>query len=150
MSAFEMGYNGGYAPEKIIEGVLLSKGVGAVSNVVRSSTTTITITNRLQRYVIMAASEVDALGNAAFAPRQFTAIQRNPSLRPMFRGNRIDVMARYLIRNDSNLFHLNSNYSRGADFVNPATGQWWDMTTPGSWTMHVRKYGPGGTLLRTQ
>jgi hypothetical protein len=109
-----------------------------------------TTTERLQSYVSQASKEVDALGDAAFTPKQLQAIQRNPNLRAMYRGNRIDVRARQLIKNDPVLSPLKSNYTRGADFVDPATGNWWDMTTSGSWPAHVNKYGSGGTLLRTQ
>lgn len=52
----------------------------------------------------------------------------------MFRGNRIDVMTRDLMRNDAKLRHLESNYTNGPDFVNPVTGEWWYITTP--------EYGP--------
>jgi hypothetical protein len=93
---------------------------------------------------------VDALGDAAFTPRQFSAIQNNPSLRPMYRGNRIDVMARGFVKEDPALTFLQSSYNRGPDFVDPLTGRWWDMTTPGQWPAHVQKYGPGGTLLSTK
>ncbi len=99
--------------------------------------------------VTRAAQEVDALGNAAFTTRQLQAIQRNSNLRAMYRGNRIDVRARGYINNDPAFRHLRSNYSRGADFVDPSTGRWWDMTTPAQWQNHVNKYGSGGTLLRT-
>ena len=68
----------------------------------------------------------------------------------MFRGNRIDVMARRLIEKDANLSHLQSNYTRGPDFVNPKNGQWWDMTTPNAWNEHVKRYGKRGILLPTQ
>lgn len=67
----------------------------------------------------------------------------------MFRGNRIDVRERGYIKNDPALHNLKSNYSKGADFVDPKTGHWWDMTTQAQWQNHVNKYGPGGTLLRT-
>ena len=90
------------------------------------------------------------MGDAAFTPRQLQAIQRNPNLRAMYRGNRIDVRARRYIENDPNLSHLTSNYKNGPDFVNPNTGQWWDITTPQQWQAHVDKYGPHGTLLNTQ
>ncbi|WP_103072486.1 hypothetical protein [Aquimarina sediminis] len=107
-------------------------------------------TKRLQSHVTRAAKKVDALGDKAFTRGQRRALKRNPYLRPAFRGNRIDVKARRMIENDSKLNNLQSNYNRGPDFVDPATGNWWDMTTPGSWSSHVKKYGPGGTFLNTQ
>jgi RHS repeat-associated protein len=108
------------------------------------------MTARLQSYVYKAANQVDAEGDAAFTPKQLQAIQRNPNLRAMYRGNRIDVRARAMIKNDPELYHLQSNYTRGPDFMEPASGGWWDMTTPSAWPAHVKKYGSGGTLLNTQ
>jgi hypothetical protein len=54
---------------------------------------------------------------------------RNPELYPLFRGNWIDVLARRSVAQDKRLQHLQSNYTRGPDFVNPRTGRWYDMTT---------------------
>lgn len=122
---------------------LASRGLSGVSRLSRT-------TRGLQRYVTRAAKEVDALGDAAFTAKQLQAIKRNPNLRPAFRGNRIDVRARQLIKKDSKFNNLKSNYSRGPDFVDPNNGTWWDITTPGAWERHVRKYGPGGILLKTQ
>ena len=68
----------------------------------------------------------------------------------MYRGNRIDVRARAYINADPVLHQLQSNYSRGADFLDPNTPSWWDMTTPNEWQKHVNKYGSGGTLLNTK
>jgi hypothetical protein len=130
--------------------VVVSTAVNADFLVERDGVAAKSTTGRLQSYVTKAAREVDALGDAAFTPKQFQAIQRNPNLRAMYRGNRIDVRARAMIKNDPVLSPLKSNYTRGADFVDPATGRWWDMTPPGAWPAHVKKYGSGGTLLRTQ
>lgn len=107
------------------------------------------ITARLQSHVTRATQEVDALGNAAFTARQLHAIQRNPALRAMYRGNRIDVRARTYVKNDPSLQHLKSNYTNGPDFVDPSSGRWWDITTKAQWQNHVNKYGSGGTLLKT-
>ncbi len=114
-----------------------------------SKSTKKTVTQKLQDHVTTAAKEVDALGDAAFTKKQLDAIKRNPNLRPMFRGNRIDVKARRAIERNPDLQHLKSNYTKGADFVNPETAEWWDMTTPGQWLDHVARYGTGGTLLTT-
>ncbi|UUC44157.1 DUF6443 domain-containing protein [Flavobacterium cerinum] len=110
----------------------------------------LTTTQRMQAHVDRARGIVDAAGDGAFTDKQFAAIKIMPRLRAMFRGNRIDVMAREFIRKDPKLGHLKSNYTKGPDFVDPATGKWWDMTTPKQWQMHVDKYGPGGTLLKTK
>ena len=78
------------------------------------------------------------------------AIRGNPRLRPPNRGNRIDVLSRAYVADDPFLYNIQSNYGAGPDFVDPKTGQWWDMTTPKQWPGHIKKYGPGGTLLSTE
>ncbi|MBX2827090.1 MAG: RHS repeat-associated core domain-containing protein, partial [Flavobacteriaceae bacterium] len=128
---------------------LSAKPIPTRSFGLKVNTTNISTTQRLQNYTTRAAKEIDAMGDAAFTPKQLRAIQKNPKLRPMFRGNRIDVRARALMRNDYYLRHLQSNYTRGPDFIHPRTGKWWDMTTQGAWQSHVDKYGSGGTLLNT-
>jgi RHS repeat-associated protein len=144
-----------------IAGSTAATGGATASGLSRSSTlsvvpetTSFSTTQRLQFHVSRAAREVDAAGDAAFTPKQFEALTNNPNLRPMFRGNRIDVRARRYVSEDSALSHLESNYNRGADFVNPMSGRWWDMTTPGQWQRHIVRYrdsyGGNGTLLRTQ
>lgn len=147
--AVEM-YTSAVVSAKVVSTSVLRSAPKPSPNPVVAGEVAKTTTGRLQSYVSQAAKEVDALGDAAFTPKQLQAIQRNPNLRAMYRGNRIDVRARQLIKNDPVLSPLKSNYTRGADFVDPATENWWDMTTPGSWPSHVNKYGPGGTLLRTQ
>jgi hypothetical protein len=108
------------------------------------------ITSKLQSYVNQAVKKVDDLGDEAFTPKQLRAMQRNPNLTPMFRGNRIDVKTRELMKNDPLGLKLKSNYTNGPDFVDPTTGRWWDMTTPKSWSAHEKKYGAGGTFLNAQ
>jgi hypothetical protein len=108
------------------------------------------VTSRLQGHVSRATQKVDALGDAAFTQKQLQAIDRVPSLRPMYRGNRIDVMARKEIIKDPDLLHLKSNYRKGPDFVDPQSGSWWDITTPDQWQNHVNRYGLGGKLLKTK
>jgi RHS repeat-associated protein len=107
------------------------------------------VTSILQSHVTAASKRVDAQGDDAFTAKQLEAIQKNSNLRPMYRGNRIDVLARKSILTDTELPILKSNYSKGADFVDPVTGKWWDMTTKAQWNSHVNKYGIGGTLLDT-
>jgi hypothetical protein len=108
------------------------------------------ITRRLQMLAWNAARHVDRLGDRAFTPDQRAAIQRHPEyaeiLRALFRGNRIDVMVRRDARFDRDLRRLQSNYSRGPDFVDPETGVWWDITTYRQWQPHVRRYGARGVL----
>ena len=134
----------------------LARGFNWFSRVGEKSLETVelTTTERLQYYVTKASKEVDELGDAAFTIKQLQAIQRNPNLRAMVRGNRIDVRARGYIMEDEVLkYRLKSNYSKGPDFIDKKTGEWWDMTTPGEWEKHINKYkntfGPNGTLLKT-
>ncbi|MEP6848844.1 MAG: hypothetical protein ABI999_08295, partial [Acidobacteriota bacterium] len=123
---------------------------GSSLSVVPEELTTLSTTEQLQFHVTRAAQEVDAAGDTAFTAGQQRALANNPGLRPAFRGNRIDVMARRFVSEDPNLSFLKSNYNRGPDFVHPRTGQWWDMTTPRQWQTHVNRYGQNGTLLSTQ
>ena len=88
--------------------------------------------------------------DTAFTHNQMHAIQGNPRLRPMYRGNRIDVHTRFSVKKDPFLHNIQSNYGAGLDFGNPKTCQWLDITTPKQWPGHVKKYGPGGTLLSTE
>lgn len=129
------GYGSLWSPESILVGITMT---GATL----SSTTF-----RLQGYVNKAVREVDKLGYAALTPKQAAAALRNPKLYPMYRGNRIDVMTRKFVKQDKFLSSLKSNYTRGADFTRGS--RWWDITTQAAWKAHVKKYGPGGTLLRT-
>jgi hypothetical protein len=73
---------------------------------------------------LLVGKEVDNAEMNAFTLKQQNAIGRNPWLRPIFRGNRIDVRARFYNEKDPALSHLQSNYTRGADFVNPFTHEW--------------------------
>ncbi len=107
-------------------------------------------TMELRALTTNAANEVDALGMAAFTGPQQRALVKHPNLEAAFRGNRIDKRVRDEVRVDPFLRHLQGRPNRGADFIDPATGNWWDMTTPAQWPAHVQKYGPGGTLLPTR
>jgi hypothetical protein len=72
-----------------------------------------------------------------------------PGLEAAFRGERIDTFAKESAALDPRLeaTQITGRFQRGADFIDPVTGNWWDVTTPGSWAAHVLKYGPGGTML---
>ncbi|CAN5911172.1 hypothetical protein BH11VER1_BH11VER1_13630 [soil metagenome] len=97
-----------------------------------------------------AAKEIDSQGAAAFTARQGRALINHPNLEPAFRGSAIDKRVRIEVQNDPLLRHLQGRPNRGADFIDPATRNWWDMTTPTQWPAHVQKYGAGGTLLPTR
>jgi hypothetical protein len=123
----------------------IAENQAATQNISRGLTTM-----DLRAATTIAAREVDALGARAFTPRQLAAMQRNPNLQSPFRGNRIDVRTRSYVEQDPFLRNLQSNYTRGPDFRDLRTGDWWDITTPAQWPAHVQKYGPGGTLLPTR
>jgi hypothetical protein len=109
------------------------------------------VAERLQAHVDRAIEEVDTLPKSqVYTPAQLRAMARNPNLAEAYRGNRIDVRARTYVGSDESLAHLQSNYTRGADFVDPKTGRWWDMTTQKQWHKHIQTYGPNGTRLHTE
>jgi RHS repeat-associated protein len=110
-----------------------------------------TITDSLQQHANRAIAEVDSLPQSqVYTSKQIRAMNRNPNLAEAYRGNRIDVRTRQYVKNDESLSHLKSNYTRGPDFVDSKTGQWWDMTTERQWQKHINKYGNAGTRLRTE
>ena len=80
---------------------------------------------------------------------QERALLKSPRLRSAFVGERIDTFAKESAALDPRLrgIQITGRFHPGADFKDPATGRWWDITTPGQWPGHVRKYGPGGTML---
>ncbi len=143
----DIAYGAGYLTEKTLEAIILRRAARAKGP---SSKNPKTVTERLQSYVNKAAKQVDEAGDKAFTPKQLSAMKRKPYLRPMFRGNRIDVKTRQLMKDDPNLRHLEGRYTNGPDFRDPSSGNWWDITTQGAWQSHVRKYGAGGTLLDTK
>jgi len=73
----------------------------------------------------------------------------NPGLKRAFTGERIDTFAKESAAADPRLqgIQITGRFQRGADFVDPATGRWWDITTQRQWAAHEKLYGPNGTLL---
>jgi hypothetical protein len=112
-------------------------------------------TRIMSRHVTATVGAVDAGGLSSLTGPQQAALARLPELFDAFRGNRIDVLARRAILSDERLSplfdsgRLRSMYRSGPDFLEPATGRWWDMTTLGQWTGHADQYGPGGLPLYT-
>jgi len=108
-------------------------------------------TVELRSLTTEAAQQVDALGMAAFSPRQQAAILRYPRLQSAYRGSAVDSLVRQSASQDNFLRQLTGSPNRGPDFLDPyASGVWWDITTPAQWPAHVSKYGLGGTLLPTR
>ena len=85
----------------------------------------------------------------ALTPGQRLAAARNPDLYPMFRGNRIDRLAKTFANADETLSanDIVLSRGRGPDFLRASTNQWWDITTPGQWAAHLMRYDNFGTLL---
>ncbi|PLS76440.1 MAG: hypothetical protein CYG61_02075 [Actinobacteria bacterium] len=131
-------------------GALVGVGVTRTAGKLAGAVSDARTTRLLRRYTREAARAVDEAGASAYTPAQIRAMARNPRLGPMFRGNRIDVRTRTLVRGDSRLAHLTGSYRSGPDFVNDVTGRWWDMTTRRQWAKHVDKYGGGGRFLSTE
>ena len=104
------------------------------------------VTEELQNIVNQAA---DRFAERGFTEAQQLAIDANPDLAPAFTGERIDYYASE-IANEIGLpdgVQMTPRGSFGPDFFNPATGEWWDITTADQWASHVAKYGSGGTIL---
>jgi hypothetical protein len=106
---------------------------------------------RLQGHVDRAASIVDDPMTDALTPGQRLATSRNPSLYPMFRGNRIDVLAKTFANADVQLAvnDVAISWGKGPDFLRAGTNEWWDITTPGQWAQHLERYNNFGFLLGT-
>ncbi len=62
----------------------------------------------------------------------------------LFTGERIDTFFKESVAADPLLGNLQTTprFQFGPDVYDPAAGTWWDVTTPGQWGMHVRKYTP--------
>ncbi len=92
---------------------------------------------------------VKAIRYEGFTEGQARALVNNPGLEAAFRGERIDTFAKESAALDPRLegIQITGRFRRGADFIDPVTGNWWDITTPGSWASHVLRYGLGGTML---
>jgi hypothetical protein len=100
------------------------------------------VTQRLQHYTTEAAREVDAAGNDAFTPAQRAAMQQEPWLRPLYRGERIDKLTRQFVEEDPDLnSRITGSPNNGPDFIDKETGVKYDMTTEGAFPKHVGKYG---------
>jgi hypothetical protein len=93
------------------------------------------------------ANALDRLAAQGLTQPQVRAIARYPSLhlQEAFEGERIDTFIKEAVANDPALnLKIAPRFQFGPDFVNPVTGSWYDVTTPGEWVKHVGRYGPGG------
>lgn len=105
-------------------------------------TATITDLDRLQAHAVEAARRADAKG---LSRKQKDAVSQNPNLEKAYRGSNIHAELE-LIDADGALNHLEQTprFKRGPDVIDPATGRWYDLTTPGQWGAHVRRYASFG------
>jgi hypothetical protein len=114
-------------------------GNGTVTDVVPVNATQAV----LNEHAEAAARRLQAQG---LTRRQAARAATDPDMRSMFEGERLDTFMRASVEADPRLAHLESTPrgTFGPDFVDRAADQWYDLTTPGEWRDHVRKYGPGG------
>jgi RHS repeat-associated protein len=82
------------------------------------------------------------LANEGLTPAQEAALADNPGLKAAFEGERLDTFFKESVSTDPALSHLEitGRFKFGPDVYDPATGRWWDVTTPGQWSSHVTKY----------
>jgi RHS repeat-associated protein len=128
---------------------------GATSQAIRGATGD-PIEDALTQTLQQALKLHDATG---LTPRQAAAVARQPTkekaarLERMFVGERIDRHVRTLLARapeNSPLarLELTPRGTFGPDLVDRATGRWYDITTPGGWAAHLRRYhqpfGPDG------
>jgi hypothetical protein len=154
---------------KGIEGAQIAEGIWNLPSLGRAAWSAWTSRGAIQTLGIGASSgestvtsilaehmdgAVTRFGEEGFTRGQAAALADNPGLEAAFRGERIDTFFKESVTLDPRLAHLEvtPRFQFGPDAFDPATYQWWDVTTPGQWGRHVLKYGPGfgkGTPLFT-
>ena len=86
-------------------------------------------------------------------PRQAAAVGRQPTqakadrLQRLFVGERIDRHVRDIIdaapgNSPLGRLEMTPRGTFGPDLRDPVTGRWYDITTPGAWSAHLRRYNP--------
>lgn len=100
----------------------------------------------LQGHVDAAVERFNAEG---FTQGQEAALVDNPNLEAAFRGERIGTFAKEAAAADPALqgTTITVRFQPGADFIDQATGDRWDITTLRQWAAHVARYGEGETML---
>ena len=85
---------------------------------------------------------VERFGAEGLTPKQLAAVAKNPNLEPAFTGERIHTFFGESVGADPALQHLEltPRFQFGPDVIDPLTGRWYDVTTPGQWPAHVLKY----------
>jgi uncharacterized Zn-binding protein involved in type VI secretion len=99
--------------------------------------------SRLQDHTTNAARKVDqGPDDQVYSARQLRAIEKNPKLRPAFRGYQIDKDARGKVESDPDVGpRITGRPNKGPDFIDKGTGDQYDMTTQGQLQAHKLKYG---------
>ena len=97
------------------------------------------VTARLSQHLDNALDMFNAKG---FTDPQQLALADNPGLEAAFRGSQIDTYFKQYVAEDPDLadLQLTPRFKFGPDVFDPATQQWWDVTTPAQWQQHVEKY----------
>jgi hypothetical protein len=99
----------------------------------------LSVLERLQMHVDSAVARLAADG---LTPSQRESLKYYPFFEAAHRGERIDSFAKETIARDENLQHLviTPRFGFGPDIYDPINKVWYDITTPGQWASHVRKY----------
>lgn len=89
----------------------------------------------------------EAIGNytneSGLTPAQEAAVANDPSALSRFRGTQIDGLAKETIMQDPELADAITapDFVGEPDILSANHPEWFDITTPGEWLKHVRKYG---------
>ena len=96
----------------------------------------------------LACLALDTFEAKGLTPRQARRVAVNSRLEPAARGERLDTFFKQSVLSDPRLQNLvvTPRFRFGPDVIDPVTGRWYDVTTPGHWPAHL-KYGPGGVPL---
>jgi len=118
----------------------LPEALGPIS-AAESAAAAPTVDAVLGEHVLGALARFESEG---FTARQAARLSVNPRLEAAYRGERVDTFFKEAVRLDPRLSHLQitSRFKFGPDVYDPATRVWWDVTTPGEWAGHVKKYTP--------
>jgi RHS repeat-associated protein len=76
---------------------------------------------------------------------QLAAVAKSPNLEAAMVGGQLDKFFKeeVLASGLGDSIQVTPRYKFGPDVFDTNTGKWWDVTTPGQWAGHVRKYAPG-------
>ena len=77
--------------------------------------------------------------------RPLLPVAKSPNLEAAMVGGQLDKFFKeeVLASGLGDSIQVTPRYKFGPDVFDTNTGKWWDVTTPGQWAGHVRKYAPG-------